>query len=510
MFKLKYMFRVFVRKRLFSLVILQFCMVSNLISSQNYVGPKNELAIHSTIDLSTSHSWETDKSTTPGFFTWLAGSDNYTGVTDTYHINGYAKKVGNTSFTFPVGSGADLRTLSISAPSSVSSEYAVAWLAGNPGSIPDPSNANALHSITSISGRLTAVSALGQWDWIPVVGDGSGLTVTVSIPALSGPLFTNASNIRLVGWNGSSWVELGTNGATGLSENSQLMGTMIAGIQAIGIGTVESTVVAVLAPSFTVTQDAKGILTVTGTAERNSFVVITFPDGSTAMVVATATGTFGPISSTSPQINKGVVTAIARTQSGVSSEPISVSYDFPPTQIIVAPFFTVVQNSNGLLSVSGTAEKNSSVLITFPDGSTTTVVASATGAFGPVISATPQVNVGFVTAIATASNGMSSRLVVIDYNFPITVLVSEAFTPDGDGINDTWVIYELDKYPNSTVRVYNRWGHLVFSANDYQNDWDGHFKNNSTALPQSGSYYYQIDFRTDGTIDKEGWLYIRK
>jgi gliding motility-associated-like protein len=177
---------------------------------------------------------------------------------------------------------------------------------------------------------------------------------------------------------------------------------------------------------------------------------------------------------------------------------------------IVAPVFEVLQSANGLLSVSGTAEKNSSVLITFPDGSTTTVVASATGTFGPVISALPQVNKGFVTAIATTSAGLSSVLVTVNYDNPITIQVAEAFTPDGDGINDTWVIYELDKYPNSTVRVYNRWGHLVFSAKDYQNDWDGHFRNNSNALPESGSYYYQIDFGTNGTIDKEGWLYIRK
>jgi gliding motility-associated-like protein len=177
---------------------------------------------------------------------------------------------------------------------------------------------------------------------------------------------------------------------------------------------------------------------------------------------------------------------------------------------VLAPSFAVTQNSNGLLSVSGTAEKNSSVLITFPDGSRTTVIASSSGVFGPVVSAKPQVNKGIVTAIATTSAGLSSNLITVSYDNPITVQVSEAFTPDGDGINDTWVIYELDKYPNSTVRVYNRWGHLVFSAKDYQNDWDGHFKNNNTALPQSGSYYYQIDYGTDGTIDKEGWLYIRK
>lgn len=407
----------------FSFIIFHlFCLLGSFsVKSQNYVGSNNEMTIRSEIDFSTSASWETNKSIIPGFFTWVAGSENYTGATDEFHINGYAKKVGNTAFTFPVGSGSDLRTLSISASTSVSDEYAVAWMSGDPGNTPDPTNVNALHSTTAFSGLLSAVSLVGQWDWVPVVGDGAGLTVTVSIPAVSGLFFTNASNIRLVGWNGVSWVVLGSTGATGLTEGSLLSGVMIAGIQAIGIGSVES----VLIP-------------------------------------------------------------------------------------IVAPNFTVIQEANGLLSVSGIAEKGSAVLITFPDGSTTTVVASVTGAFGPVVSDKPQVNKGFVTAIATNSAGLSSNLITVSYDNPITVQVSEAFTPDGDGINDTWVIYELDKYPNSTVRVYNRWGHLVFSAKDYQNDWDGHFKNNGTALPQSGSYYYQIDYGTDGTINKEGWLYIRK
>jgi hypothetical protein len=49
----------------------------------------------------------------------------------------------------------------------------------------------------------------------------------------------------------------------------------------------------------------------------------------------------------------------------------------------------------------------------------------------------------------------------------------------------------------------------VFSARSYQNDWDGYYKNNSTSLPDS-SYYYQIDFEGDGSIDKEGWIYISK
>ncbi|MFD1601528.1 gliding motility-associated C-terminal domain-containing protein [Flavobacterium artemisiae] len=88
--------------------------------------------------------------------------------------------------------------------------------------------------------------------------------------------------------------------------------------------------------------------------------------------------------------------------------------------------------------------------------------------------------------------------------------IAQAITPNGDGINDTWVISNIDKHPNSIVRVFNRWGTLVFTAKNYQNDWDGTFKNSSQSLPESSSYYYQIDLDGDGTHDKEGWIYITR
>jgi gliding motility-associated-like protein len=88
--------------------------------------------------------------------------------------------------------------------------------------------------------------------------------------------------------------------------------------------------------------------------------------------------------------------------------------------------------------------------------------------------------------------------------------ISEAFTPNGDGINDTWVISNIENHPNSVVRVFNRWGAEVFVARNYQNNWDGHAKGNSSTLPAASSYYYQIDLDGDGTIDKQGWIYINR
>ena len=90
----------------------------------------------------------------------------------------------------------------------------------------------------------------------------------------------------------------------------------------------------------------------------------------------------------------------------------------------------------------------------------------------------------------------------------IEINVSQAITPNGDGVNDTWVIYNIENHPGSIVRVFNRWGKEVFYSNNYQNDWDGRYKDNNESLPSAVSYLYQIDLNGDGTIDTQGWLYI--
>lgn len=92
----------------------------------------------------------------------------------------------------------------------------------------------------------------------------------------------------------------------------------------------------------------------------------------------------------------------------------------------------------------------------------------------------------------------------------IEINISDAITPNGDGINDTWMIYNIENHPKNNVRVYSRWGDLVFEARNYQNEWDGHYKNRTQSLPDGGSYYYQVDLDGNGTVDYDGWLYISR
>lgn len=159
------------------------------------------------------------------------------GNSDAQHVNGYVSKIGDDAFVFPVGSGSDIRTVTVAAPA-ITSELSVAWFAGDPSSITDPSD-GAVHPTLSAAAPVVSISPAGFWDWISVSGSDDNQSVTVSIPDMS--TFALAASLRLVGWNGSAWIDLsGGATASGNTENSTLSGTIPAGVNitALAIGSI--------------------------------------------------------------------------------------------------------------------------------------------------------------------------------------------------------------------------------------------------------------------------------
>lgn len=99
----------------------------------------------------------------------------------------------------------------------------------------------------------------------------------------------------------------------------------------------------------------------------------------------------------------------------------------------------------------------------------------------------------YVTETVNGCVSEPKRISIFDLN-SISSFAASAFTPNNDNINDLWLLDGVDiKYPNNVVKIYNRWGGLVFESvkGKYeQNSWTG--KINGEALP-SGSYYYNIN-----------------
>ncbi|MBK6775612.1 MAG: tandem-95 repeat protein [Flavobacteriales bacterium] len=93
-----------------------------------------------------------------------------------------------------------------------------------------------------------------------------------------------------------------------------------------------------------------------------------------------------------------------------------------------------------------------------------------------------------------------------------TLLIPQGFSPNGDGIADTWVIQNLDLYPGASVIIFNRWGNEVFNADPYLNDWTGvsqHALTVGDVLP-AGTYWYLLDLGVEGEEVRSGYIYLNK
>ena len=96
--------------------------------------------------------------------------------------------------------------------------------------------------------------------------------------------------------------------------------------------------------------------------------------------------------------------------------------------------------------------------------------------------------------------------VIVTLNLTLTIY--KAFTPDGDNINDVWIIENIDNYPDNRVMIFDRWGGLIFSARGYNNEnvvWEGRSNQSGQRIVPSGTYFYKID-RGPGLPIQKGFI----
>ena len=181
-------------------------------------------------------------------------------------------------------------------------------------------------------------------------------------------------------------------------------------------------------PSVNVSANADGGLTVTGTAEAGSTVTVTFPDGSTGTATAGSDGSYS-VTTTVPQTS-GEVSATATDVAGNIGDAATV--DYTDTGAPLAPSVNVSANTDGGLTVAGTAEAGSTVTVTFPDGSSGTATAGADGSYS-VTTHVPQTS-GEVSAIATDAAGNTGDPATADYTdtaAPLAPSVNVVANADG-------------------------------------------------------------------------------
>ncbi|MDJ0450376.1 Ig-like domain-containing protein [Methylocystis sp. JR02] len=200
--------------------------------------------------------------------------------------------------------------------------------------------------------------------------------------------------------------------------------------------------VAPAAPTLTLSDaNANGRPEVAGTAAPGSTVTVTWPDGSTSVTTTDASGHY---TAESPTVQpNGAVSAVGTSPTGATSPSATATYTdtTPPA----APTLAAIDaNLNGRPEASGTAEPGSTVTLTWPDGTTSSVTADASGQYtveAPTVQPT-----GPVTATATDINGNVGPAASTIFIDPPTLAVSDA---DADGLPEAAGVAG----PGSTVTV---------------------------------------------------------
>ena len=79
---------------------------------------------------------------------------------------------------------------------------------------------------------------------------------------------------------------------------------------------------------------------------------------------------------------------------------------------------------------------------------------------------------------------------------PKEIFIPEGFSPNGDGVNDLFLIDLQDKTLTINLQIYNRWGGLVYASEDYQSNWDGTANQGVNPMDRKGlpdgTYYYMV------------------
>jgi gliding motility-associated-like protein len=117
---------------------------------------------------------------------------------------------------------------------------------------------------------------------------------------------------------------------------------------------------------------------------------------------------------------------------------------------------------------------------------------------GDTVLAKPEITTVYQVWVTDSATGCISRdtITVIVRNKD-NIFVPNAITPNGDGVNDTWIIRDLAEIKNNEVMIFSRWGDVLFTARPYNNDWDG--THNGQALP-AGTYYYILKLDDLGEV----------
>ncbi|MFI5137328.1 MAG: cadherin-like beta sandwich domain-containing protein [Sphingobacteriales bacterium] len=276
-------------------------------------------------------------------------------------------------------------------------------------------------------------------------------------------------------------------------------------------------------------------------------VTPTTADPTATVKVNGVTVTSGTASAGIPlTVGPNTLTTVVTAQDGVTTKTYTITVTRAPStnaalsHFALTPATALTQTTPGLLNYTGNVSNaTTSVTITPTTVDPTTAVKVngkliASGTTSGSISLSVGVNT--IILVGTAQDGVSTRAYtlrltratgpLLNLRLPVSVdqpvkvapiendgvLVHQALSPNGDGINDFLVIEGIAAYPENRLTIINRNGALVYEAQGYDNTskvFDGH-SNKTGAMQVPGTYFYALDYRVNGVArHKTGFIVLK-
>lgn len=125
---------------------------------------------------------------------------------------------------------------------------------------------------------------------------------------------------------------------------------------------------------------------------------------------------------------------------------------------------------------------------------------------------------GFDFETTTGCLSFESLAVIADLTdcntIPDTFFVPDGFSPNGDGVNDSFVIPDIDfLYPDYTLEIFNRYGNGMYRSYKNKPGWDGinyETQGLSHGVAPNGVYFYILNFNKDNRPPQQGRLYLNR
>lgn len=167
---------------------------------------------------------------------------------------------------------------------------------------------------------------------------------------------------------------------------------------------------------------------------------------------------------------------------------LGISLFSNPLSAMAEDYLLVVRNNTIVFDVMAPLEEVQDViLLDAPAFGEVEINGDMTMTFKPFEGVCEETD-GFSYLIDNAGN-IDTVSVTIDIICEKLTFLS-GFSPDGDGVNDTFRVIGAEAYPDNSLVIFNKWGEEVYSAKSYDNSWDGTDKNGEPLKSEDNVYYY--------------------